>query len=415
MQLQLDLVRLLLSLSDWLDWSQQGITNHHKQVAFACLSLGKEIGMDDDSLSRLFKAASIHDIGAVTWNEKLSLARFDLEHTSPHCRRGQYFVSESNLLSHLGTTILHHHDTWSGSNPGGVRGDEIPLPSRIIHMCDRVSILINHDDHVLNQRKTIVSRIRDLAGTAFDPELAAAFESLAQRESFWLDLAQPSLGFQLNSMAPVKLISSTATELRDLAEVMAYAVDAKSRFTYRHSHGVAAVARFLAELCGFDPEKRTLLEIAGLLHDLGKLTVPEAILEKPGALTPSEISWIRQHTYYTYWFLLPAGIDQQMAEWAAYHHERLDGRGYPFGVGADRLQLEHRIVAVADIFTALREDRPYRRPMQWEEIARILASQAKSGGIDGDVVDTLLSEANALEELWSQLSAELAPMLTAET
>jgi len=306
-QLQLDLVRLLLSLSDWLDWSQQGITNHHKQVAFACLGLGEEIGLDDDSLSRLFKAASIHDIGAVTWNEKLSLTRFDLEHTRPHCRRGQYFVSESNLLSHLGTTILHHHDTWSGSNPGGVRGEEIPLFARIIHLCDRVSILIGRDDHVLNQRKAIVSRIRDLAGKAFDPELAAAFESPAQRESFWLDLAQPSLGFQLNSVAPVKLISSTAAELRDLAEVMAYAVDAKSRFTYRHSHGVAAVAQFLAQLCGFNSEKCTLLEIA-----------------------------------------------------------------------------------------------------------RILTSQAKSGGIDGDVVDALLSEANALEELWSQLSAKLSPIPATE-
>ena len=411
MQLQLDLVRLLLSLSDWLDWSQQGITNHHKQVAFASLGLGKAIGLDDDSLSRLFKAASIHDIGAVTWNEKLSLARFDLEHTRPHCERGQYFVSESNLLSHLGTTILHHHDTWTGSNPGGVRGEEIPLSSRIIHLCDRIAILINHDDHILNQRKSIVPRIRDLSGKAFDPELVTVFESLAKKESFWLDLAQPSFDFQLGSMAPVKLVSGTATELRDLAEVMAYAVDAKSRFTYRHSHGVAAVARFLAELSGVDSERCTLLEIAGLLHDLGKLTLPEAILEKPGALTPSEISWIRQHTYYTYWFLLPAGIDHEMVEWAAYHHERLDGRGYPFGVGADQLQLEHRIVAVADIFTALREDRPYRRPMQWEEIARILRSQAKSGGIDGDIVDALLGAADALEQLWHELSARLAPML----
>jgi HD-GYP domain-containing protein (c-di-GMP phosphodiesterase class II) len=83
-----------------LDWSHQGITNHHKQVAFACLSLGKAIGLDDDSLSRLFKAASIHDIGAVTWNEKLSLTRFDLEHTRPHCKRGQFFVLERKSLCH---------------------------------------------------------------------------------------------------------------------------------------------------------------------------------------------------------------------------------------------------------------------------------------------------------------------------
>ena len=79
--------------------------------------------------------------------------------------------------------------------------------------------------------------------------------------------------------------------------------------------------------------------------------------EKEGLLTPDEISIIRGHTYYTYWFLVDAGFDVAMAEWAAFHHERLDGRGYPFGVDDSRLDLEHRIIAVADIYTALREDR----------------------------------------------------------
>jgi len=191
---------------------------------------------------------------------------------------------------------------------------------------------------------------------------------------------------------------------------MAYAVDAKSRFTYRHSHGVAAVSQVSGETMGLSGDRPLLLETAGLLHDLGKLTVPESILEKPGLLTHEEMNWIKQHTYYTYWFLMQAGFDPAMAEWAAFHHERLDGKGYPFGKSRTDLALEHRIIAVADIFTAVREDRPYRPAMDWSGIERVLTSQARSDGIDGDVVLALLGEKEALDDLWAELSRRLAVM-----
>lgn len=158
--LQVHLTKILLSISDWLDWSHSGITDHHRRVTFASLNLGQATGLDGAELSRLFKAAIIHDIGAVTWAEKQTLKQFDVEDTLTHCLRGQYFVSESRLASHLGDTILHHHDKWGGGNPGGLAGDEIPLHSRIIHLCDRLVIKIRRDDHILGQRQEILEAIR---------------------------------------------------------------------------------------------------------------------------------------------------------------------------------------------------------------------------------------------------------------
>lgn len=240
--------------------------------------------------------------------------------------------------------------------------------------------------------------------------LVDVLEDISLRPSFWLDLIHPGVGHGLETLVPWKEVCGNAIDLYQLAEIMAYAVDAKSRFTYRHSHGVAAVSQVSGETMGLSGDRPLLLETAGLLHDLGKLTVPESILEKPGLLTHEEMNWIKQHTYYTYWFLMQAGLDSAMAEWAAFHHERLDGKGYPFGKSRTDLALEHRIIAVADIFTAVREDRPYRPAMDWSGIERVLTSQARSDGIDGDVVLALLGEKEALDDLWAELSRRLAVM-----
>ena len=129
------------------------------------------------------------------------------------------------------------------------------------------------------------------------------------------------------------------------------------------------------------------MEIAGLLHDLGKLAVPNDILEKKGSLNGEEINFIRKHTYYTYTVLSRVGGLEHIAAWAAYHHERRDGNGYPFHVSDENFSKLARIMAVADIMTALTEDRPYRAGMTKKNAEKILLSMAENGGVDGSVVD----------------------------
>jgi len=132
------------------------------------------------------------------------------------------------------------------------------------------------------------------------------------------------------------------------------------------------------------------MEIAGLLHDLGKLVVPNSILEKPAGLTHAEMAVIKQHTYYTFSILSTIGGLQMIAEWGAYHHERLDGKGYPFRRKAHEMNLGARIMAVSDIFTALAEGRPYRKGMKTENINNILQEQASHGIQDAHIVKLLL-------------------------
>lgn len=396
--MHVDLVKLLLCLSQSLDFSYAGLLNHHQRVALMSLSIGQAAGLTEAQLFPLFQAAIIHDAGAVTWREKASLTHIDIENPWDHCRRGAEFTAGIRVLEALPEIILSHHDRWGKDNPSGYRGDRIPLFARIIHLADRVDVLLKPAQSVLQQRDEVYSAIQSLTGQVFDPDLVDLWRQLAARESFWLEPTSPWLKERLLEFFPRTSVRISTSELRELAGLFARVVDAKSPFTYRHSRSVAAVARYLGEcLGGLTDYECELLEIAGLLHDLGKVSVPEEILGKPGTLTAPEFDIIKQHPYYTYWLLRPLSTNAPVAAWAAYHHESLDGQGYPFRKAGAELDLGARIIAVADVYTALREDRPYRPGLSWEQTQRILDQQVEEKRLDRQVVEALRSARTDLE------------------
>jgi HD-GYP domain-containing protein (c-di-GMP phosphodiesterase class II) len=151
---------------------------------------------------------------------------------------------------------------------------------------------------------------------------------------------------------------------------------------------VAGYAASLADKLGLSAAEATDVRRAGLLHDLGKLGVPNAILDKPAALTAAEYEEIKRHPELTLRILAPVVQLEAVAEMAACHHERLDGRGYFRGLAAPSLALGARIVAVADVYEALTSDRPYRASMPQEQAIAILDEET-GGHLAHDVVAAL--------------------------
>jgi HD-GYP domain-containing protein (c-di-GMP phosphodiesterase class II) len=402
---KVDLVNFLLSASRGLDFTYTGLLHHHMRVAYLAQIIGAQVGLNDQELMQLFKTAIVHDAGAVTWKEKNILLRFEIENETryEHCLRGFRFADGVQAFGTAADDILLHHDRWSGGNPSGLEKSRIPLRSRIIHLVDRVDVLIQPGIPILQQRDQIMREIQSQAGEEFDPDLVDLLYRIMQRDSIWLDLVAPWLQGRLEGLLPHKNSREEVT-LVDLAQVFAWVVDAKSSFTYGHSQGVAMCAAILGQELGFNGDKCHLLTVAGLLHDLGKVAVPEDILEKKGKLTKAEFNLIKQHTYYTYWLLKPVLEDSPVAEWAAFHHERLNGSGYPFQKQATELSLGSRIVAVADLCTALREERPYRPQMTWPDINKVLQQQVVGGALDKKVVEIVLSNCRQLDEVWESVS-----------
>jgi HD-GYP domain-containing protein (c-di-GMP phosphodiesterase class II) len=194
--------------------------------------------------------------------------------------------------------------------------------------------------------------------------------------------------------------------LRSLAKVIGQIIDFRSRFTSTHSSGVAAVSFELAKIFGFSETECRLMEIAGYLHDLGKLAISNAILEKNGALNHDEFNEMRKHPYYTYIVLRRIKGFEQIAMWAAYHHERLDGNGYPFHVRDENFTKLARIMAVADIVTAITENRPYRAGMDSNKAMEILHDMVNSGGIDKGTVEIVSQNFKRINEVRLKSQAE---------
>jgi HD-GYP domain-containing protein (c-di-GMP phosphodiesterase class II) len=220
----------------------------------------------------------------------------------------------------------------------------------------------------------------------FHPKVLAAFDRLANTEAFWVEAISPSLSAIVSKKVLFQKEIIDLGTLRAFAKVFAHLIDFRCRFTATHSSGVAAVALELSAIDGFSERECRLMEIAGFLHDIGKLTVPNSILEKNGTLDADEILCIRKHTYYTHAILSKIGGLGQIATLASQHHEKLNGNGYPFHIQGKNISKLSRIVAVADIVTALTENRPYRSGMGRKKVMKTLRSMAASGGIDGKIV-----------------------------
>jgi len=398
---------LVSALSIALELSTDGLSKHHWRTALIAGRIAEHIGLNEGQQQILVYAALLHDIGAVSnWSERKKLQEFKVaDDVYRHAEAGYELLKDSPQFGILAETIRHHHDKWDGSSPSGLAGKDIPITSRIINLADRLEILLKDKVYIFEQRPTMLSAIRELSGSYFDPELVRALHEFARQESFWLDLTNPN--YYQNFFRQIDTYGRMVFNIDDvvnIAEIFATIIDRTSRFTGMHSRGVAQVSAFLAQARGYSREEIKLIKIAGLFHDLGKLAIPNEILESPNKLTDKEFSIIKQHPYYTYRILEQIDGFSLIAEWAAFHHETLDGAGYPFRMPESSLKLGSRIVSVADVFVALSENRPYRQALAVCEVERIMRGMADNRKIDSRVVADLFSDGCSLNNLCGQVA-----------
>jgi HD-GYP domain-containing protein (c-di-GMP phosphodiesterase class II) len=224
---------------------------------------------------------------------------------------------------------------------------------------------------------------------------------LSTREYIWLDMDYKSLMYLLPDIVKFDSVELELDDITSLTRIFANIIDFRNPFTFNHSAGVAVTASALAGFAGFSEAECKMMLVAGYLHDLGKLAVSNNILNKPGFLNEDEMNVIRSHTFFTFRLLQAIRGFETINKWASFHHERMDGNGYPFHLEASNLPLGSRIMAVADIFTAITEDRPYRAGMDQESTIRVLQNMAEDEAICPYVLSILLNNletVNALRE-----------------
>ena len=290
------------------------------------------------------------------------------------CERGAAIARMIGLSENVVDAIRAMDEHWDGGGyPYKLRGDQTPLLARIIGLAQVVEIFWSEGGP---DRALDIARER--RGRWFEPGLVDAFVAAARDRSFWAGLSDARLDRDLLALVPAGLEIPADDALLDrIADAFALIIDAKSPYTFDHSARVAQYALAINDRLGPHAVDPVRLRRAALLHDIGKLTVPNTILDKPARLTPSERTVVEQHPAYTLSLLQRVPVFSAFADDAANHHEWVDGRGYSRGLSGAALSTTARILAVADVLEAVTADRPYQKDaMPIEGVEAVLTTHA---------------------------------------
>lgn len=288
--------------------------------------------------------------------------------SATRCNRGAQIALAIGLGQTAADCVATTEEHWDGGgSPRNLKGTAIPLFGRIACLAQTLEVFVATFDI-----PTAYEVIRKRSGKWFEPELVRVACSFEKDAVFWGNVKDnPREGLlSLDIRANVEV--ATQSRIDTICDAFAQIVDAKSPFTAQHSSRVRDYAVQMGEAFGFAGERPTTLRRAALLHDLGKLAVSNTILDKPGKPSDDEWASIRKHPFFTQEILKHISGFSRLVEIAAAHHERLDGRGYFRGLTAEHLDLDMRILAVADVFDALSAERPYRGALPLSEVFAIL-------------------------------------------
>jgi HD-GYP domain-containing protein (c-di-GMP phosphodiesterase class II) len=398
-ELQVNLWDLVGPLAKTVDMMSPAVAQHHMRTAYLAMRLSEELGLPADERRDIVIASTLHDIGAFSLNERLDLLEFEETRPMQHSMAGYLLLKSFRPFSAAAALVEFHHVPWRHGQGAASGGKAVPRGSHLIHLADRVTVLIARDRPVLSQVGRICEIIGRRKGETFVPEFVDALLRLAEKDYLWMEVASDAIESILKRNTSFPSPGMDLDMLIEFSRLIGRVIDFRSGFTATHSSGVAAVATVLARRVGFSEQECRMLEIAAYLHDLGKLAIPTEILEKPDKLTTDEWQVMRTHVYYTYQILEPIAALSLITTWGALHQERLNGTGYPFRYTAADLPLGSRIMAVADVFTAITEDRPYRNGMEKESALDVLEGMADRGELEGRLVKTLrdsFDEVNAV-------------------
>jgi HD-GYP domain-containing protein (c-di-GMP phosphodiesterase class II) len=386
---------LLYAVSDALDCVEHELVgampSHGKRVAYITSQMAAQLKLDDYERLNLAAAAVLHD-NALTEYIQTELhdgaSVLDIKqviHLGRHCTIGEENVSKLPFYDKIKGAVLFHHEEAAGTGPFGLKTKETPLFARMIHLADRVDVVFNLGSSVVEKMDSVYAFLKEHQGTVFDDEMVSLFLKAFPPEKL-IQLERDNIETILCNSLPRVEVHYQDQELIGLSTIFAKIIDYKSDFTCKHSVGVAKKALAMGKYYNYDEAKQARLYLAGALHDIGKLMINTEILEKPDRLTQEEFAEIQEHALQTYKMLSTVKGFNDIADWASYHHEKLDGSGYPFGKKKEELGKEERLLACIDIYQALVEMRPYRAGMPHEQAMNILYSMAEQGKLDSQIV-----------------------------
>lgn len=370
-----NIIRNILSLIN------NKLIDHSIRVTFILIKMlryeGRYTGLE---LRKILFAAAFHDIGAYKTEEIRDLMEFDTKHTISHSVYGYLFIKHLSYMQDYAEAVLYHHIHYKDR----LNYDSAFIDHALrIHLADRVDILglTVKDDEML------IRQLTDCSGDIFNPDDVELFIK-ADKEYHILDSIRNGT-YEDEIREYYKMLNLSTEDIMKLIKMLVFTIDFRSEQTVTHTIQMAEFSMILAELMGFDKNMIQTIRCAALLHDIGKIKTPTSILEKAGKLTLPERSVMELHVVHTREIIKNAVLPEVL-EIAARHHEKLDGKGYPQGLCDSDLTLPQRILAVADIASALLSKRSYKEKMSKNSVIKVLNNMADDYKIDASVVKVFI-------------------------
>lgn len=303
------------------------------------------------------------------------------------CEVGRDAARRLGLPGEVQRSVYHAAEWWNGGGaPTGLAGDDIPVGVRVVGVTSAAVVLRS-----IGGTHLAVKAIRSRRGGMIDPGLADHYGHHADTLHAEVDAADPYE--LLLESEPRPVVSVVDPQLVDVVRVFGDLADLKTPWTYGHSRGVATLARATGRELALGRSDLARLEVAGHLHDVGRVAVSNLVWEKPGPLSSSDWEQVRLHAYHSERILAGSKRLAPLAQLVGAHHERGDGSGYHRGTGTGELSVPARVLAAADAYQAMTQPRPHRPALAPEQIERELSEEAGRGRFDPDVVNAVLTAA----------------------
>ena len=300
-------------------------------------------------------------------------------------------------------SLYQTFERWDGKGaPAEVRGPAIAVAARLVNLADVVEVF-----HRAGGVPAAVAVARERSGTQFDPDLVELF--CAAAPDLFAELDTVTSWDAVIAAEPALEVTLTDAQFDAALEAIADFVDIKSPWTIGHSRGVAKLAAEAARGSGLSEADVVRVRRAALVHDLGRLGVPNTIWDKRGPLTAGERERVRLHPYLTGRMLASSVALAPLGEIAVQHHERLDGSGYPRGLRGGAMTPLGKVLAAADAYHAMTEPRPHRPALSEAEAAAELHAGVARAHLEGDAVDAVLRAAGHPVRRRRTLPAGLTP------
>lgn len=359
-----------------LDLIDKRLIDHGVKVAAVMKDMLEAGGIQDAELKRdLCIVALFHDVGAYQMKEIENLIQVETQSAWEHSIYGYLFLKEFTPLGELAETVLYHHADYAKYKE---EPKEALRYAQLLHLADRVEIW--HRSTYKKGIDALCRYLKERSGTVFSKEAVEWFLRANEQFDTYAKLDRKVTLEEIIDCSTIK-----EDDVQAYLWTMVHAIDFRSHFTVTHTVGVVEIAYLLAKQMGLSQKEQEQIYYGAMLHDMGKIGTPVAILEKDGKLTEEEMKIMKEHVVLS-GVIIGGCVEESVARIALRHHEKLDGSGYPLGLTKEELTLPERIMAVADIVSALSMSRSYKEAFPKEKVFAILQNMTDNRQLDRKVV-----------------------------